>query len=114
MPILGKHNSEVESTLCKPKNNITELSKSLQLQLLQKKSTFIKLAQMSEKPENLTPSQHDKVFYQWLLPVSEKTIWEWSRDGRFPKPIRLGGAGGKVTVWRASDVQKWIEQRASD
>ena len=51
---------------------------------------------------------------QGLLPVSEKTIWEWSRDGRFPKPIRLGGAGGKVTVWRASDVQKWIEQRASD
>ena len=50
---------------------------------------------------------------QGLLPVSEKTIWEWSRDGRFPKPIRLGGAGGKVTVWRASDVQKWIEEQSA-
>lgn len=41
---------------------------------------------------------------QGLLPVSEKTIWEWSRDGKFPKPLKMNGR----TVWRLSDVQDWI------
>lgn len=40
-----------------------------------------------------------------LLPVSEKTIWTWVNEGKFPKPIRLNGR----TVWRLSDVTSWID-----
>lgn len=40
-----------------------------------------------------------------LLPVSEKTIWTWVREGKFPRPIRLNGR----TVWRLSDVNTWID-----
>lgn len=40
-----------------------------------------------------------------LLPVSEKTIWAWVSEGKFPKPIRLNGR----SVWRLSDVTSWID-----
>lgn len=40
-----------------------------------------------------------------LLPVSEKTIWTWVREGRFPQSIKMNGR----TVWRLSDVMAWIE-----
>lgn len=44
-----------------------------------------------------------------LLPVTEKTIWEWVRLGKFPKPLKLSD---NVTVWRMSDVEAWIEEQA--
>ncbi|WP_269913807.1 helix-turn-helix transcriptional regulator [Acinetobacter sp. HY1485] len=44
-----------------------------------------------------------------LLPISEKTLWSWVKDGKFPKPIRLSG---NVTVWRANEVLEWIEAKA--
>lgn len=46
-----------------------------------------------------------------LLPVSEKTIWEWVRQGKFPKPIRMSS---NVTVWRMSEVQAWIEEQSME
>ena len=52
-----------------------------------------------------TRKHNAKPARQGLLPVSEKTIWEWSRDGKFPKPLKMNGR----TVWRLSDVQDWIE-----
>ena len=45
-----------------------------------------------------------------LLPVSEKTIWTWVKQGKFPKPIKMSG---NVTVWRMSEVQEWIEEQAT-
>ncbi|WP_298063531.1 AlpA family phage regulatory protein [uncultured Acinetobacter sp.] len=45
-----------------------------------------------------------------LLPVTEKTLWTWVREGKFPKPIRLSG---NVTVWRMSEVEAWIEEQAT-
>lgn len=44
-----------------------------------------------------------------LLSVSEKTIWQWVKQGKFPKPIKLSA---NVTVWRLSEVTLWIESRA--
>lgn len=44
-----------------------------------------------------------------LLPVSEKTIWTWVKQGKFPQPIKMSG---NVTVWRMSEVQAWLEQQA--
>lgn len=43
-----------------------------------------------------------------LLPVSEKTIWEWVRQGKFPKPIKVSA---NVTVWRLSEIQVWMEEK---
>lgn len=42
-----------------------------------------------------------------LLPVSEKTIWTWVREGKFPRPIKLNGR----TVWRISEVEAWISKQ---
>ena len=44
-----------------------------------------------------------------LLPVSPATIWRWVREGKFPKPFKLGDC---VTVWDAQAVEAFIAQRA--
>jgi len=31
------------------------------------------------------------------------TIWKWSKSGKLPKPIRLGG---NTTRWRPSDIAR--------
>jgi prophage regulatory protein len=36
--------------------------------------------------------------------VSVATVWRWVREGKFPKPIKLGAA---VTAWRISDIEAW-------
>jgi len=41
------------------------------------------------------------------IPVSKSTWWQGIRDGRFPKPLKLGK---RVTVWRAEDIHRLIEQ----
>lgn len=43
-----------------------------------------------------------------LLPVSPATIWRWSKEGKFPKPFKLGRA---VTVWDANEVEAFIAQQ---
>lgn len=40
-----------------------------------------------------------------LIPVSPATIWRWVRDGKFPKPFKLGSA---TTVWDAAEVEAFI------
>lgn len=45
-----------------------------------------------------------------LLPVSEKTIWTWVKQGKFPQPLKISG---NVTVWRMSEVQAWIDAQAN-
>ena len=40
------------------------------------------------------------------IPVSKSTWWAGCKDGRFPKPIKLGPG---VTVWRAEDVRALYE-----
>lgn len=46
-----------------------------------------------------------------LVPVSHTTIWEWVKAGKFPKPIKLGP---KTTVWDASSVSEWMEERTQE
>ena len=43
-----------------------------------------------------------------MIAVSEKTIWQWVRNGAFPQPVKLGSG---VTVWRLSDVQAWMQSQ---
>jgi len=45
-----------------------------------------------------------------LIPVSPSTIWRWVRKGSFPAPFKLAPC---VTVWRWSEVQAWLAQRAA-
>lgn len=43
-----------------------------------------------------------------LIPVSEKTIWCWIRDGKFPKPIHLSAG---IRVWKVEDVYAWLDDK---
>jgi prophage regulatory protein len=43
-----------------------------------------------------------------IVPVCPATIWNWSRDGLFPKPIKLGA---KVTAWKESEVLAHLENQ---
>ncbi|MCA8906591.1 MAG: AlpA family phage regulatory protein [Rhodospirillaceae bacterium] len=36
------------------------------------------------------------------IPVSKSTWWAGTKDGRFPKPVKLGA---RITVWRVEDIQ---------
>lgn len=40
------------------------------------------------------------------IPVSKSTWWQGIKDGRFPKPVKLGK---RVTVWRVEDIRRLIE-----
>jgi len=42
------------------------------------------------------------------IPVSKSTWWQGVKDGRFPKPEKLGP---RVTVWRAEDIRALYEDR---
>jgi prophage regulatory protein len=44
-----------------------------------------------------------------ILPVSPATIWRWVRGGKFPKPFKLGAS---VTVWKMTDVEKFIAEQS--
>ena len=40
-----------------------------------------------------------------ILSVSRASIYNWLNKGTFPKPIKISDS---VNVWRASDIQKWV------
>ncbi len=41
-----------------------------------------------------------------LIPLSKSTWWAGCREGRFPQPLHLSK---RVTVWKASDIQRLID-----
>lgn len=43
-----------------------------------------------------------------MVGVSDKTIWQWIKNGEFPAPIKLSDS---VTVWRLSDVHAWMQSK---
>jgi prophage regulatory protein len=60
----------------------------------------------NQKPTNLL---HTKTITD-RIGIARSTLWLWAKDGRFPRPIKLGP---RTTVWRESDVEKWIAERAA-
>jgi len=40
------------------------------------------------------------------IPKSRTTIYRWSRDGIFPKPIPVGACG---IAWSEAEINEWIE-----
>ena len=41
-----------------------------------------------------------------IVPVSAATIWNWVRQGKFPKPVRLSPA---ITAWKVQDIRDFLE-----
>ena len=42
-----------------------------------------------------------------LIPVCKSAWCQGCKDGRFPKPVKLGP---RTTAWRASDIAALVEQ----
>lgn len=40
-----------------------------------------------------------------VIPVSKSTWWAGVKDGRFPKPVKLGP---RTTVWKVEDIKRLI------
>ena len=43
------------------------------------------------------------------IPVSKSTWWAGVKEGRYPKPVKLGR---RITAWRVEDIRKLIEEGA--
>lgn len=46
-----------------------------------------------------------------FIPFSKTTLFEWSKDGRFPAPVKLSST---ITAWRNSEVIAWLEAQSTD
>jgi prophage regulatory protein len=44
------------------------------------------------------------------IPVSRSTWWEGVRQGRYPKPVKLGP---RIPAWRVEDIRTLIEKGAA-
>lgn len=42
-----------------------------------------------------------------IIPVSKSAWWQGCKDGRYPKPVKLGP---RTTVWKASDIAAFMRQ----
>ena len=40
--------------------------------------------------------------------IGKSTLWRWVREGRFPKPVRLGA---NCVAWRSDEVEQWLATR---
>jgi prophage regulatory protein len=41
-----------------------------------------------------------------LTGLSRSSIYAWMKDGRFPRPVRLGP---RAVAWRQSDITAWFD-----
>ena len=48
---------------------------------------------------------------QKTVGASRSTIYTWLKLGRFPKPLKLGS---RMIAWRVSDIERWLESKASE
>lgn len=42
-----------------------------------------------------------------IIPISKSAWWQGCKEGRYPKPIKLGP---RTTAWRASDIVALMRQ----
>jgi prophage regulatory protein len=43
--------------------------------------------------------------------VSRSTLWSWAREGRFPRPVRIGA---RAVAWPESAINEWVASRVAD
>lgn len=41
--------------------------------------------------------------------ISRPTVWRWIKEGKFPKPIRLGSGSSR---WKLDDLESWEQTQA--
>lgn len=46
-----------------------------------------------------------------LIPVGRSTWWLWVKQGKAPRPVKLGPG---VTAWRTSDILQFIRNHNGD
>lgn len=42
-----------------------------------------------------------------LIPIAKSTIYQMSREGRFPKPLKLGT---RVAIYDLAQVEAWVAE----
>ena len=42
-----------------------------------------------------------------LIPIGKSTWWDGVKNGRFPKPVKLGP---RTTAWRVEDIRQLLAQ----
>lgn len=47
---------------------------------------------------------------QHRVGLGRSTIYRWMSEGKFPKPVQLGGS---TVAWAEGDVDQWIADRPS-
>lgn len=45
---------------------------------------------------------------QYRTGLGRSTIYRWMSEGRFPKPVRLGG---HLVAWPEERIDLWVEER---
>jgi len=48
---------------------------------------------------------------QHRVGLGRSTIYRWMAEGKFPKPVQLGGY---TVAWADADIDEWIRMRMSD
>lgn len=48
---------------------------------------------------------------QHRVGLGRSTIYRWMAEGKFPKPVQLGGY---TVAWDDADIDEWIRMRMSD
>ena len=48
---------------------------------------------------------------QHRVGLGRSTIYRWMAEGRFPKPVHLGG---DAVAWSQADIDDWISERSED
>ena len=43
-----------------------------------------------------------------LLGIHPQTVWRWARDGKFPRPVKIGA---QITGWLGGDLNNWLESK---
>ena len=71
----------------------------MSLQNNQTRAAFLRIAHIIGNPAADPPINP-------LIPVGRSTWWQWVRDGKAPKPVKLGK---RTTAWRAADIAALIE-----
>jgi prophage regulatory protein len=44
-----------------------------------------------------------------ITSLSPPTIYAWMADGKFPRPIKLGGPETRRVAWTLSSVSAWVD-----
>lgn len=43
--------------------------------------------------------------------IARSTLWMMVKENKFPKPIKISQ---RITVWKETDIDNWIEEICSD